>query len=191
MANHRIKVVTKEYDKFDMPQGARKLMIKKKISGKKKRGKIKYSKHEFILQPGYDFLENLHFVRHYIMKRYDIRLEILEMLLYFYPKQCFTRTDFMAYPRFYNVRKPQYLVDKNYFNIVSAGITVGEPTNIYTLSPRSKRIVHKMYKLLSGETKIPIDKTNNPMALASSSELDKQRMEVIYKLSAIPHRTSS
>lgn len=186
MGRAKIIVKTEDYDKFDIPPRAKKELIRKKLNGKINTAKPKYSKHDFVLHDGYDFLENLHFVRHYICRKHKIRLEMLELLLYFYPKQCFTTRDFKEYPRMFNMRKAHYLVEGGFFSIVTKGSSSGTGIAIYTLSRYSANIVRDMYKHLSGEKKIPESYNNNPFLKATTSAIDKKRFEVIKKLNNLP-----
>jgi len=128
------------------------LSIRKNHMGKKI--KPKYCKSDFLrIYEGYDALQNLILVRNYIQKKHDISLSALEVLLYLYPKQFFTHSDYNEVPKQYFFRTVKRMCDLGYIKIHIKG--TGTRRNLYTLSNIGKRVVYEFYELLSGEKPIP------------------------------------
>lgn len=142
---------------------------------------IKYSRTDYlVVYQGYDFLENLMVVRTYIQKKYNIRLILLEILLYLYPKNIFTFEDYRTMPRDFRYNKIQNILDTGHAKIISIG--ENKTKNLYALSASGKNIVCNFYEHLSGEKKIPESYKTNPMAMKKACSFDKMKMETIKKL---------
>ena len=62
-----------------------------------KRGKKKY----FSREKKHNFLKNWRIVRYYIKRKYDLSSTELEVLLYLYDSDLFTKKEFVAYVRLY------------------------------------------------------------------------------------------
>jgi hypothetical protein len=182
----KMKVRVSLYEKYDIPKRAKKELVRKKLNGKRRQGKVTYSKHDFMLYHGFDILENLHFVRHFMCRKHGIKFELLELLLYFYPKQCFTRRDYTEYPKMFNLNKIKYLVDDGYFSLVTKGAKSGTGIALYKLSRLSITIVQDFYKYLSGEKQIPESSVCNPFAKNTANAIDKKRLALIIKMKSIP-----
>src|SRR5690606_40757312 len=61
---------------------------------------VKYEKKTFLrVYRGYDFLQNLITVKYYVQRKYNIKQYDLEILLYLYPVNYFTQSDFLFIPR--------------------------------------------------------------------------------------------
>jgi hypothetical protein len=139
--------------------------------------KIKY----VTCNPGYDILENLFVVRHYVCKTNKISFRILEMLLKLYPMNYFTYHDYFTLPKDFQ------LVSADYFLKVGFIIEVKEKgkdrtESIFKLTKKACKIVESFYKFLSGEVLIPENKKENHMARKDASEIDKLRFEFIKKM---------
>jgi hypothetical protein len=138
---------------------------------------------------GYDLLELQLFVQPFILKKHDISLRLLNVLLYLYPKGYFTILDYFPISHAgYEVRFPIYLVKKGYANVV-AKPKDGRNTQkidkrwVYTLSQKGKEIVREYYELLSGERKFPEKKTPFDK---SDKAIDRQRKDLMAKLNQMP-----
>lgn len=165
-----------------LPENAKAVVIKKEIViNKNVSGTAKYSKYKkqrFIqFYDGYDFLQNFIVVRQYVQKRYKIDLNLLEILLYLFPMQYFTRDDYKIIPRNYGYRKISDLVRAGYVNIAVTGKNQGE--HLYTLNRQGTEIVKIFYESLAGERKIPEQPQKNPMALKTANKITKKQMDLI------------
>lgn len=132
---------------------------------------------------GYDLLENMLVVRHFVQRHYGITLMLLEILLYLAPKQYFSQQDLFEMPRDFRFNRIDFLLKEKHIAIASKGKNRGE--HVYTLSTKSRNIVVKFYKLLSGEEKIPETPRENPMAKNHGTAIDKIRMELVKKVNAL------
>jgi len=108
---------------------------------------------------GYDGLSDFIYAWEYVRRTYKINIDVLEVLLYFYPKNYFVIDDFEDIPssrtgRPYTQarRATKILERKGYFAEVTQGRRRGNEI-LYTLSPLAKSIVRNFYDCLSGEKK--------------------------------------
>lgn len=129
----------------------------KSKSSKKKITKI-------VKEKEFNFLKYWRIVRYWAKRKYDITTEELEVLLYLYDEELFTRSQF---------RKFEGILawDKTRFNeFVRRGWIVvwrdkkhPREAQLHTLSIKAKRICHSVYKKLSQEEHIPENAVNNPI----------------------------
>lgn len=145
--------------------------------------KIKYKK-EYAAE-GYNMLENLLFVRYYIMRKYDVQFRLIELLCNLYPRQYFTKADYYIIPKAKIFRSIAWLIKHKYVSRVVSGDKDFTST-IYTLSPKSKKIVKLLYQLLSGEKSIPEGIYENPLARKDAIWIDKARMNFIKAVNKKP-----
>lgn len=138
----------------------------------------------FPIYNGYDFLENLLVVRHFVCKRYKISFELLEVFLYLYPKNFWTQDDYFIVPKQFTHNRMRYMLKKGHVVIFMKAKT--ERETIYRLSPSSRRIVEHFYKYLSGEDKMPVDSLYySPFVSEKISAVDKLRKNLIYKINLL------
>jgi hypothetical protein len=130
---------------------------------------------------GYDLLENLFVVRHYVCKTKKISLRILEILLKLYPMNYFTYKDYYELPKHFQLVRADYLI--------KAGLMVeikekqkDRTESIFKLSTKACNTVKDFYKYLSGEKQIPEEKRHNYMTRKDATEIDKLRFEFIKKM---------
>lgn len=125
---------------------------KKKISSYKKNNK-------------YTFLKYWRNVRYFIKRKYGLTEADLDILLYFYDEDRFTREDFYrvsntmswAPTRFYDLR------DKGFIVVWREKNEVPNRKALYDLSAQAKVICSSIYKKLLGEEKITEDPNLNPI----------------------------
>jgi hypothetical protein len=130
---------------------------------------------------GYDFLENLFVVRHYVCKKNDISFRVLEMLLKLYPMNFFTYKDYYELPKHFQLVRADYLIKKGL--MVEIKDKKSDRTDsIFKLSTKAGNMVRDFYKFLSGEKPIPEEPKYNHMAKKDASEIDKLRLEFIKKM---------
>lgn len=130
---------------------------------------------------GYDLLQYMIAVRPFICKRYNIKtLWELEVLLYLFPIQYFTNSDFKQVGlRQYNITLKSML-DDGYMKLCVK--KVDSAGNLYALSDHSINIVKDFYKYLSGEKTINLKSDMNPFRGNDVANVDKIRERVMLKL---------
>lgn len=181
----RIKKTTTEMLNT-LPEGAAEIVKNKKIHVVKntasKSGKVKYTKQRTLgFYQGYDFLENSIVIRQYVQNRYKININTLEMLLFLFPKNFFSHSDYKVMPKQFQYRKIDSMIELGLISIVVPGKNRGY--HIYSLSRQAKEIVKIYYEYLSGEKKIPEDPKINPWVRKTVIPIDKKKMDLIKILS--------
>lgn len=156
----------------------------KLISDPRKRGPKKYSKKDrkLILHEGYDVLENWSVVRHYIQRKYEIDLYLLEILLYLYPRKYFTWMEYYEFPKDFQYNGMRKMIADGIIAVAVPG--KGERSTLYCLSRKHRSIVTNFYSFLFGEKKIPTKQT--ALNKIGATEMDRRRHALIKKLNGIP-----
>lgn len=170
-----------------LPENAKELIIKNKVKIRKSTEEIssKYLKEIFLKYfDGFDFLENLHVVRNFLQKKYDIDFYTVEVLLYLYPKNFFTLADYNNHFRPYQIKKIDYLIKKGL--IKNSSKKTAKNYSLFTLTTDGKELVQDFYKYLSGEKTLPVTPDKNKMALPESNGPDKKRIRMIKNLQKLP-----
>lgn len=162
-----------------LPEDAKTVVVKRKLvvteTSSLKGMKRLYSKKRYIFcEDGYDILQNLLIVRHYVCKKNDIPFNLLELMLYLFPLNYFTHTDYGAIPKSFTFRTVATLLKQDVIVIAVSGENRGK--HLYALSSKSKGIVKMFYQMLSGEKKIP---ETNTMFTKSDAAIDKRRVKFI------------
>lgn len=130
----------------------------------------------------YDFLKNWRVVRYWAKRKYDITDIDLEILLYLYDIELFTRKSFREFEgllrwdktRFDDLLKKGYLVEwREKPNPRQA--------RLYTLSIMAKRICATVYKKLVQEEHIPENHVNNPI-FKGNNYMDRMYRKAIKKM---------
>lgn len=142
----------------------------------------KYSKQRFLnVYKGYDMLENLYVVRSFVLKKYNISNQMLEMLLRLMGLKLFTWADFAETPRRFTLNRWSSVMDSGYVNLVMDHKKMEQ--RIYSLNTKGRNIVVNFYEYLVGEKKIPIEPSKNPMAHKKKQvAFDKKKLAFIKKL---------
>lgn len=138
--------------------------------------KIKYA----WCNPGYDLLENMFIVRHYVCEKYDISFRSLELLLKLYTLNYFKQRDYYELPRNFQIIRIDFFIKNKFVVEFKKGKTRME--SIFKLSVKGKHCVEDFYEYLSGEKKIPELKSQNKMADKNASAIDKLRLDFIKKM---------
>jgi len=127
-------------------------------------------------------LQNLHIMRRYLYYKYDVDINLLELLLYLYPFNYFTGYDYHDFPMNFKFARLKNMVECGHIVIAS---DVKKGKKLYALSLNSKKIVRKFYALLSGEETIPesdFDKAWNKTETAKGNKT----FDLIKKMSKLP-----
>ena len=150
--------------------------------------KNKYSRfnkkaHKYFIN-GFDLLQYTIVVRPFIMQLHLIKdSKHLDALLYLFPIQFFTISDFRELPLTQHNISLTKLVEEGYIELAIQKSNInGKLPAVYTLTPHSIRIVKDYYMYLSGE-KVVNTKTNyqNPFKEVRS-KVNKIREKVMMKL---------
>ena len=128
----------------------------------------------------FNFLKYWRIVRYYICKRYEISLSELELLLYFYDENVFTRSQFNEYCSIlaWNNRRFSELIEKDLIRKWREG--KGTVSHLYELTTKGKRICNLTYKKLAGED-INEDPNKNKI-MKGESYTDKVYRNMIRKM---------
>ena len=132
----------------------------------------------------YNYLKYWRIVRYWAKRKFEITDTDLEILLYLYDIDLFTRGQFREY-------EGLLAWDKTRFNeLHTKGHIVQwredktrRQAKLYTLSVRAKRICSSVYKKLTQEEHIPENKVNNPI-FTGDSYADKVYRTAIRKMNA-------
>ena len=145
----------------------------------------KYSKQKFAhIYKGYDAFENFGVVRAYIQAKYDINIDILEILLNLMGKKIFGYKEFHHIPRRFDYQRWGKFLEYGYVNLVMDHEKT--ENRLYTLNTKGRNIIVNFYAYLSGEKKIPEDSKHNPLANSKTqSAFDKKRMQAIKRMNKL------
>lgn len=130
----------------------------------------------------YNFLKYWRIVRYWAKRKYDITDTDLEILLYLYDLDLFTRYQFRQFEGLLSWDKTRFnaLIDKGYI-VVWRKKKHHRQAKLYTLSVRAKRICATVYKKLLQEEHIPENKVNNPI-FSGDNYMDKVYRKAIHRM---------
>lgn len=141
-------------------------------------------KHIAYFTEGMDLLQYNMVVRPFIKKKYNIdHDEYLDILLYLYPIQFFTKTEYKVLPVLQHHSKftLKRLFEEGYVKKVVQ--TIEKSKTVFTLTDISHKIVKDYYSYLSGEKTItPDNYATNPFRGLKSAKIDKVRESLLEKL---------
>lgn len=147
----------------------------KRDDGKKIRKQAKLREH--------NFLKYWRIVRYWAKRKYDITQEDLEILLYLYDMDLFTREQFRKFEGIlsWDRNRFNYLRDKGYI-VVWRDKKHHRQAKLYTLSVSAKRICATLYKKLLQEEHIPENGQNNPIFKGEGNYMDKVYRRAIQRM---------
>lgn len=104
---------------------------------------------------GFDIMENWYVIREYIKKTHKISDIDIDVLLYFFPKHAFTKSEYQGVSfsnqaRFYLHKKKRFIVAKAPHE--------DKTKTIYGFSDKGSKLVRSIYYMLSGEWKIEVNR---------------------------------
>lgn len=129
-----------------------------------------------------NLLQDLKMIRDYMKYKHGVDLQMLELFLYLYPINYFTSMDYHDYPFNFKAARISTMIKWGHL-VISSNVKNG--ANMYSLSPKSKRIVREFYMLLSGEEKIPKEDLDKAWKSTQSSQ-GKKSLDLLKKLTALP-----
>lgn len=132
----------------------------------------------------HNFLKYWRIVRYWAKRKYDITDTDLEILLYLYDIELFTRGQFLKFEGLLAWDKTRFnkLQDKGYI-IQWREQATSRQAKLYTLSVRAKRICSTVYKKLLQEEHIPENPRNNPV-FKGDNYMDKIYRNAIKRMNA-------
>lgn len=125
------------------------------------------------VQPKHDWLKYFRVVRYWAKEAYGLAYPDLEMMLFLYSEDLFSRDDFEKYEMImsWDVVRFQRLLSDGW--IRKWRPSSNKQKALYTLSYKGKKFVNSFYKKLSGEEFITQNPTLNPIFKKSASPRDK------------------
>jgi len=128
-----------------------------------------------------DFLKYWKVVRYYIKARYEISQADLDMMLFLYSEQYFTRKKFDKFDKLLTWDKNRFnsLLERGFLSTFRAKHPKSKP--LYELSYKSQRMIHEMYNKLNGE-EISVGSQHNPLFKSSASYGDKIYAQMIIEM---------
>ena len=129
----------------------------------------------------HNFLKNWRVVRYYIKRKYDISSTELELLLYLYDSDLFTKKEFIRFANTINWQKSRFkeLCDEGYIKVWRK--KEGREAALYELTKKAKVICNQTYKKLTGEEVISEDPYQN-CVFGSDNFQDKIYKQLIKKM---------
>tara|TARA_B100001287_G_scaffold101085_1_gene85017 strand:+ start:35908 stop:36393 length:486 start_codon:yes stop_codon:yes gene_type:complete len=124
-----------------------------------KRGKKKY----FSREKKHNFLKNWRIVRYYIKRKYDLSSTELEVLLYLYDSDLFTKKEFVKIAHTINWQRSKFkeMTESGYIKMWRE--KQGHEAALYELTKKAKLICNQTYKKLTGEEVISEDPYQNEL----------------------------
>lgn len=136
----------------------------------------------------HNFLKNWRIVRYYIKRKYEISSTELEMLLYLYDSDLFTKKEFDRFSTTISWQKSKFkeLSERGYIRTWRK--KEGREAALYELTKKAKMICNQVYKKLTGEEVISEDPYQN-CVFKSDNFQDKIYRNLIKKMNAATKET--
>lgn len=149
---------------------------KKPIIHQRKGKKIYFSR-----EKKYNFLKNWRIVRYYIKRKYDLSSTELEVLLYLYDTDLFTKKEFIKFANTINWQRSKFseMCNDGYIRLWRE--KEGRESALYELTKKAKLICNQVYKKLTGEEVISEDPYVN-CVFKSDNFQDKIYRQLIKKM---------
>lgn len=117
----------------------------------------------FSREKKHNFLKNWRIVKYYIKRKYNISSTELELLLYLYDSNLFTKKEFISFANTINWQRSKFseMCEKNYIKLWRE--KEGRESALYELTKQAKMICNQVYKKLTGEETISEDPYQNSL----------------------------
>lgn len=125
-----------------------------------------------------DYLKYWRVVRYYVKARYELSECELEMILFLYTEDYFSKDKFAEFNDLMSWNKDRFESLRQRGWICVFRKRMGKRKALYELSYKAKRMVTNIYKKLLGE-EIVVTRTNNPLFKKNISSTDKIYAEMI------------
>lgn len=131
-----------------------------------------------------NFLKYWRVIRYYVKSKYKITDSEIEMLLFLYDENIFTKDKFNEFARTmsWDKRRFSVMVEKGYIKVWRERAS-GQNSNLYELSMASKRICNHIYKKLLQEETISEDPYANKI-FKGSNYMDKVYKKIIKSMNS-------
>lgn len=132
-------------------------------------------------KPNYDYLKYWRTIRYWIKAKYKLTTPDIEMLLFLYSENMFTKTKFKRFEQImsWDVNRFDKLLRDDWIHVWRK--RKGKEATLYELTYKSKRIVTLIYKKLSGE-EIAETAHSNPLFRNDASYMDKVYRQSIVEM---------
>lgn len=132
----------------------------------------------------FTFLKNWRIVRYYALKRYELSVHELEMLLFLYDEHIFDKDTFNSFARSMTWDKHRFseMIKKKQIALWRQGKT-SEYRKLYTLTQKSKLICSHIYKKLLGQELISENPYQNSI-MKGDTHTDRVYKSLIKKMNA-------
>jgi hypothetical protein len=147
----------------------------------------KKKKETIALKTSLDFacMQYMGVVRHYIQRKHNLVFRELELLLYLYPVQFWSKKDYSTFPHTFSTRTVKTLFRKGLCEPIFDNIALNSDKQCYRLSKYAKRIVAAFYDHLHLQKTIPEEAKNNPLFRVDVAPIDQMKAKAICQMNQI------
>ena len=133
----------------------------------------------------HNFLKNWRIIKYYITRKYEINTPTLEILLFLYDENIFTKKQFFSFSKLIDWDKRRFsdMVLQGYIKTWREGKRFQHEA-LYELSQKSKLICSHTYKKLTQEEEISENPYRNPIFSKKAGYMDKKYREIIRKMNS-------
>jgi len=135
------------------------------------------------MNPTHDYLKYWKVVRYYIKRKYGLSQADLDIILFLYSEDYFSKDKFNDFDKLLTWDKNRFDSLRKDGWITVFRKNVGNKKGLYELSYKAKRVANSVYKKLNGE-EIPSSRRGNPMYERNVGFSDKVHRNFITKLNA-------
>ena len=136
-----------------------------------------------------DYLKYWRVIRYFVMRKYKLNTQELDMLLFLYSEEYFNVDKFKEFNQLLGWNKNRFnkLRKQGWIEVIKP-YKFGGPKALYGLSHKTLHLIRSVYEKLEGGL-IPTSKSKNPIYLAKAGYSDKVYRKVIESMnSAIRQR---
>ena len=138
------------------------------------------TKSKYVFKPSTDYPKYWRVIRYYIRAKYNISTADLDVLLFLYSEEYFSKDKFEEFDEImsWDVNRFDRLLRDNWIVVFRKR---GKEKAMYEISYKARRVIGDMYKKLNGEL-ISENKSVNPLFLAGASYQDKVYRNMIKEM---------
>tara|TARA_R110002049_G_scaffold22150_3_gene79820 strand:+ start:717 stop:1169 length:453 start_codon:yes stop_codon:yes gene_type:complete len=131
-----------------------------------------------------DYLKYWRVIRYFVLRKYELNTQELDMLLFLYSEEYFNVDKFLEFNKLLGWNKNRFnkLRKQGWIEVIKP-YKFGGPKALYGLSFKTLRLLDSVYDKLEGGI-FPTDKSKNPMFLAKAGYTDKIYRKQILELNA-------
>tara|TARA_R100000935_G_C2826397_1_gene162545 strand:- start:246 stop:707 length:462 start_codon:yes stop_codon:yes gene_type:complete len=136
-------------------------------------------------EPKTDFLKYWKVIRYFVNAKFNLSTADLDMLLFLYSEEYFTKDKFLEYNEIFHWDVPRFkrLKQDGWIDSLSNPVTGGYEKRkaMYTISRKTKNAISYIYKKLEGAS-LPTDRTRNPIFKSNRKAVDLNYRKIIIKM---------